>query len=668
MRNITDTFFIVSSNLKKIPTLACLTDLSLEGNAITAVEPNTTFSPCLNWLSLAMNELTQVRAFYFSKLFNLTFLDLRDNKISAVENGSFTDLARLRTLRLSLNNLKTLEPSVLTGLKSCINLSIKDNMIETVDRLLFKQLPSLVLLDMTRNLIKYIEDSKFTFVDSTIEVLSFGAQSIMDISSHTFLNLPSLKTLSLDENFLTEIRSFTFVNLTSLTTLSLQKNQIERIETAAFVNLTSLVLLDLMDNRIEVLNETSSFLKDLKTVRKINFAKNSMHKIGSRCFSKCGGLEELVLYTNMLYQFEAGTFDGLNSTLAILNLNHNRLGLVKFYYFQGLRKLRELLLLGNQISSIDLGSFDDLCSLEKLDLTNNMIFRLDTSVFAKTRNLTDLSLKFNDQLVKFNLNASNFGRGKKFSLFRIPVLTDFFFLNYTVLTHLDLSYCSVEVLQRLSFATLYSLRDLKLNNNKIGTLNNSLIPLGDLESLNLASNSLEFINQSDFSNFSNLIYLTLDSNNIKQFDTIRTQRFFDSLRFLYLSNTSQELVEAIQMDKFVNLEELDVSLNSLTRIVNLTFMKNLTFLNLEGSVGLLRNICPFVELIESLSNLKEVRVSNSDRVSFNKTNLNTKLVFFERLVLVNMSLTAVDNVQIEFADVENIKQEFNLTLLNRKMS
>ena len=65
----------------------------------------------------------------------------------------------------------------------------------------------------------------------------------------------------------------------------------------------------------------------------------------------------------------------------------NRLASLEKEVFAGLTSLRELYLggLGNRLTALEVGLFDDLRSLEKLDLSGNDVTALEAGLFDSSR-------------------------------------------------------------------------------------------------------------------------------------------------------------------------------------------------------------------------------------------------------------------------------------------
>lgn len=138
--------------------------------------------------------------------------------------------------------------------------------------------------------------------------------------------------------------------------------------------------------------------------------------------------------------------------------------------FKNLVELERLYLLGNQISSIEVGAFKDLGKLLSLELDKNRLTVLPSNVFDSLRSLVSLDLRDN----------------------------------------------RIETLSENIFDSLANLEDLLLSRNRIKFLNEKLFKnLVKLATIELANNDLEEIVENLFENNSELREIDLDGNLIR---------------------------------------------------------------------------------------------------------------------------------------------------------
>ena len=105
-------------------------------------------------------------------------------------------------------------------------------------------------------------------------------------------------------------------------------------------------------------------------------------------------ISNLSLSTKLITSLKIGDFDGLSS-LEYLHLHDNQLTSLPENLFEGLSSLKVLLLAGNQLSSLSEDLFDGLSSLTHLRLINNHLTSLPVDVFDGLSSLDLLELGSN---------------------------------------------------------------------------------------------------------------------------------------------------------------------------------------------------------------------------------------------------------------------------------
>ncbi|XP_076076474.1 uncharacterized protein LOC143047323 [Mytilus galloprovincialis] len=153
--------------------LRLINKLDLTGNQLKTLHPLTfNFTPDTTILNISYNQLN-----HFPDLHNLTklfVLDLRHNRISKLENGSFAGLPNLAGINLSWNKVTVLRRNV------------------------FKNSPNLELLQVSNNEIELIEGGAFKNM-SKLKWLLLKHNNIRNIA-YVFTNIVSLLQLDLSYN------------------------------------------------------------------------------------------------------------------------------------------------------------------------------------------------------------------------------------------------------------------------------------------------------------------------------------------------------------------------------------------------------------------------------------------------------------------------------------
>ncbi|KAF5291360.1 hypothetical protein FQA39_LY03511 [Lamprigera yunnana] len=140
----------------------------------------------------------------------IRILDLQRNVITAIEDGTFSDLVYLEVLILSKNNIFKLHPHSFRNLINLNSLFLQNNKIGFLPIGVFSELQKLVVLDLSQN--------------------SFGMPS-----DKTFNGLSNLQTLNLSHNNLGVLKNSFFATLGQLKTLDITNVRITNITIKPFL-------------------------------------------------------------------------------------------------------------------------------------------------------------------------------------------------------------------------------------------------------------------------------------------------------------------------------------------------------------------------------------------------------------------------------------------------
>ena len=183
----------------------------------------------LELLDLSHDKLTKLNENSFSGLNRLLTLDLSFNDISAITNGAFSGIINLRVLDLSANAISTLRTSVFHKLGNLHTLDLSSNFISGIDlhENLFSELNLLQTLDMSRNSITSLPDNVWNGLHNLKHLnLRRASNYRFYISKGTFNELSKLNSLDLSFNNLYIVTDSPFRNLTSLRSLNLPETHI----------------------------------------------------------------------------------------------------------------------------------------------------------------------------------------------------------------------------------------------------------------------------------------------------------------------------------------------------------------------------------------------------------------------------------------------------------
>eukprot|EP00930_Biecheleria_cincta_P082775 TRINITY_DN7242_c0_g2_i2.p1 TRINITY_DN7242_c0_g2~~TRINITY_DN7242_c0_g2_i2.p1 ORF type:complete len:711 (-),score=136.84 TRINITY_DN7242_c0_g2_i2:66-1892(-) len=193
----------------------------------------------------------------------------------------------------------------------------------------------------------------------------------------------NLRSLDLSSNNIREMENLG--GMAKLRELKLHSCQISRIQ--GLHQCPSLVSLHLEDNFISVIEG----LEKLCSLEALFLERNRIHKIGQ-------GLRRVKLRELRLGYNQLESFDGLDGmvSLEVLDAGHNQIETISADHLKGLRKLDDLQLAGNQLSSLGFLSNSDLRkSLALLDLSDNRISTSSLSHLPSLPLLSELNLARN---------------------------------------------------------------------------------------------------------------------------------------------------------------------------------------------------------------------------------------------------------------------------------
>uniref|UniRef100_A0A8C9CMY6 Leucine rich repeat transmembrane neuronal 4 n=1 Tax=Phocoena sinus TaxID=42100 RepID=A0A8C9CMY6_PHOSS len=239
-----------------------------------------------------------------------------------------------------------------------------------------------------------------------------------------------------------------------------------------------------------------------------------------------GGSQGLSLRFNSIQKLKSNQFASLNQ-LIWLYLDHNYISSVDEDAFQGIRRLKELILSSNKITYLHNKTFHSVPNLRSLDLSYNKLQTLQSEQFKGLRKLIILHLRSN-------------------SLKTVPIRV---FQDCRNLDFLDLGYNRLRSLSRNAFAGLLKLKELHLEHNQFSKINFAHFPrLFNLRSIYLQWNRIRSISQGLTWTWSSLHNLDLSGNDIQGIEP-GTFKCLPNLQKLNLdsnklTNISQETVNA----------------------------------------------------------------------------------------------------------------------------
>ena len=274
---------VLTLNNQSFNGLVNLTELKLSSENIVAL-PDGLFDSCtaLKVVNLSHNKFIELETLSLQSLVNLEELDLSYNSIERADYSNiFACNKNLRKLNLSHISSTSLNNQSFNGLEDLFNgsvnltyINLRDNRIMSLPDGIFQNLINLKELDLSFNQISEFTSSLFNNLVS-LENLNLNLNKLTNIPKGLFDNLISLKFLNLKENEI-ELQKDSdpniFIGLRKLTGLELEGNQISFLPEGIFKNLVSLEELGLEQNHIMSLPK--DFFKDLISLKSLRLRSN----------------------------------------------------------------------------------------------------------------------------------------------------------------------------------------------------------------------------------------------------------------------------------------------------------------------------------------------------------------------------------------------------------
>ncbi|XP_035777157.1 chaoptin-like [Anopheles albimanus] len=633
--------------LTELGTMQNLRSLALSAVPSSALAPEhlAGLGPELEELRLNRAALKSIKNHAFTHVRSLKRLDLSENRIDAFEPDAFADVGHslvalrashglggqlltfpaeafrrltvLEALDLSNNRLKALADGSLHLLRNLVSLELHDNQIETL--------------------------AKGTFqadLHTRLATISLRYNSLRTITTHTFVELPVLAALYLDDNRIETIERRSFMNLDRLKLLNLRGNRLTRIADEAFQNLPELEKLDL------AYNELSSFDFDFfdqigsLTTLEVDVSHNRIKALGDSPEDSAidqqqqqhhqqqqhqqqqqqpflalqqtqqqqqqqqllqplqplqqqqqhpvvhSNIRSLDFSHNNISRVVGGFFRPAEQSLMRLELQHNRLGAVTRDLLGTMPHLHWLDLSANRIAEVEYDALRSLRKLQVLKLSGNALTELPAELFRGVNGLRVLELAHNtlkylpDGLVQSEgLERLDVSHNQ---LTKIPV-TAISNLAAMALCELDLSHNHIGAIHSVDLNNKFrSLAWLDLSHNRLVRLEDAAFAtLPRLATLDLSHNDeLEVMGRAFIGLEGSLIELRLANVSLGAVPELASP----SLRTLQISHNELPSIPPELAANLSALRSLDLSENDLTNVPLITHsLPNLRNLYLAGN-------------------------------------------------------------------------------------
>ncbi|XP_007228432.3 transforming growth factor beta activator LRRC33 [Astyanax mexicanus] len=400
--------------------LKTLEKLDLSYNRLNVIEKDA-FKELvhMDYLNLAMNLLDSNvinNSKAFLNLYGLKQLDISLNNLDSEAVGLYIQNATaLEQIALNGNSLTRLTPDLFANNRNLVSIDIENNNIFEIEEGTFEHLEKLSVLNLARNNLVHVCDFQLYQLTS----LNLSQNSIQFFLSQQNENMYLLKNLDLGYNNLLYFPVLPKKN--RLKYLHLQYNKIGALGLEVSISEAKLLHQNLTQDTEEIRNNTSDskdLLKSLLKLRYIDLKANDFRDFSLTSLSDLmQNLEMLNLSDNCLQKISLGMLgkDDDNQTqakpislpfLRHINLQDNEIEYLPKVVFDSLPKLEMLILKGNgvklclaktNISTDTCVSFRGIRSLKHLDLRENGLETIVPYAFIKTQ-LMSLDLAGNTNL------------------------------------------------------------------------------------------------------------------------------------------------------------------------------------------------------------------------------------------------------------------------------
>lgn len=519
-------------------------------------------------LEFSFNFLPTIQNTTFSRLVNLTFLDLTRCQIYWIHEDTFQSQRQLDTLVLTANPLIFMAETALNGPTSLKHLFFTQTGMSSLDFIPVHNLKSLESLHLGSNHISSIKLPK-NFPTEKLKVLDFQNNAIHYLSKEDIgsLRLATNLSLNLKGNDITRIesgafKSTVFQSLDFGGTLDLlvifrglQNSTVQSLWLGTFE--------DIDDKEI-----SSSVFEGLceMSVESINLQKHHFLNISSNTFHCFTSLQELDLTATHLRQLPSGIV-GLHN-LKKLVLSANKFDNLCQVNAASFPSLTHLYIKGNKKKlALGTGCLENLENLCLLDLSHDDIESSDCCnlQLKNLSHLQSLNLSYNEPL---GLKTEAFQECPQLELLDLAFTqlhvnaAQSPFQNLHLLKVLNLSHSLLDTSNQHLLDGLPALQHLNLQGNRFPTGNipktNPLQTLESLEILILSFCALSSIDQQAFAQLKIMNHVDLSHNRL----TSSSIEALSHLKGIYLNLASNsisiippDLLPILSQQRTINLRQ-----------------------------------------------------------------------------------------------------------------
>lgn len=354
----------------------------------------------------------------------------------------------------------------------------------------------------------------------------------------------------------------------------------------------SIQRLIIRNNKIKTIDSSMQFYAELQH---LDLSQNHLVNIPAKSFAYQRKLQELHLNSNKISTVTNTTFQGLNS-LTVLNLKRNLLEELTTGVFTTIPRLEELNLGQNRISRIEPRAFAGLSALRILYLDDNQLSSVPTTSFSLLGSLAELHV---------GLNAFSY-------------LPDDVFAGLNRLTVLDLNGAGLFNISESAFRGLPGLRSLNLSGNRLSVVpTNQLSGLTRLEELYIGQNDFLALESHSFKGLKNLKILEIIG--AAQLERIEKGAFEDNINLetaTFIINKRLAVIEDSTLLGLPKLKHVSLRDNAIVTLSETVFIgKELKQLDLsDNPIFCDCQLLWLHELLNEKSNFTQIQCAAPDHL------------------------------------------------------
>lgn len=513
------------------------TEIHLQYNFLESLDGATFLNvPNLKHLYLQSNRISELPQNIFKSLTNLETLRLNGNRIRDIGTSMFEFQAKLKLLYIHNNDLRRIEEQAFSGLEPAVEqISVATNPnLESIHVDSLRNLGNLTMIDMSGSALKTLDPNLIRSQINTLEkVYTYDISTLIcdrGLESYiSFMNRHPAKvfgraTMVCGEPSYLKGRSVSVVDERHYTTAgecpvecTCISSGTSYIADCSSRGLTTARLVGFAPETTEIFLQNNSITTltgnnflHLHKLEYLHLHNSGISVVDLNAFTGATALKQLTLNNNNINNV-LGVFDNLVS-LEVLNLNGNQLTTIRRDAFPTMPNLVQFSANGNAIQTVMSGAFDSMVSLKYFGMAQNALDELPENIFANSANLYFVDISGNN----FNFLPA------------IPSSVTMFEARDSDILSLTAS----------SLANANNLQTLELSNNRIYHIEeNAFDGAGKLLYLYLDHNGMESVEDSHFASARSLVILDLSYNSKLAYisdNAFSNQR--DTLQRLYLNN------------------------------------------------------------------------------------------------------------------------------------